>query len=227
MATRVLIVDDHVLIREGLRVVLERVPHFELVGEAASGQEAIALVATTQPDVVLMDLQMPGMNGVTATAHIRSAWPKLPVLILSSFVELDTVLAAIKAGASGYMLKAVQAADLLQAIRTVAEGRPYLHPIAQRHLVAASAQRPTAPVQLTQREQEVLVLLADGLTNRQIGDQLAMTEKTASVHVSNILRKLELPSRTQAALYLKQHGVGAFAPAHNPTPFGDASLSAV
>lgn len=227
MTTRVLIVDDHLLIREGLRVLLERVQHLELVGEAASGQEAIALVEATQPDVVLMDLQMPGMDGVAATARIRSTWPDLPVLILSSFVEADTVLAAIRAGASGYTLKEMQAADLLHAIRTVAEGQPYLHPTAQRHLVTASAQRPATPVQLTQREQEVLELLADGLTNRQIGDRLAMTEKTASVHVSNILRKLDLPSRTQAALYLKQRGVGALAPAHAATALGSASVSAM
>jgi DNA-binding NarL/FixJ family response regulator len=205
---RVLIVDDHAIARQGLRTVLRVLPDMELAGEARNGQEAIAAVQTLQPDVVLMDLVMPEMDGVTAITTLKQMLPDLPIIVLTTFSETDLVIGAVQGGADGYLLKDVEVEELAQAIRTVKSGQPYLHPEATRHLLQATS-RPLeqAPERLTKREQEVLTLLARGYTNRQIADSLTITEKTVSVHVSNLLNKLELTSRTQAALYATRVGL--------------------
>ncbi len=205
---RVLIVDDHAITRQGLCTVLRVLPDMELAGEARNGQEAIAAVQTLQPDVVLMDLVMPEMDGVTAITTLKQMLPNLPIIVLTTFSETDLVIGAVQGGADGYLLKDVEVEELAQAIRTVKSGQPYLHPEATRHLLQATS-RPLeqAPERLTKREQEVLTLLARGYTNRQIADSLTITEKTVSVHVSNLLNKLELTSRTQAALYATRVGL--------------------
>jgi NarL family two-component system response regulator LiaR len=204
---RVLIVDDHTIARQGLRAVMRVLSGIELAGEASNGHEAVDAVHTYQPDVVLMDLVMPQMDGVTAIATIKEAHPALPIIALTTFSEAELVLGAVQAGANGYLLKDVEVHELAHAISTVHSGKSYLHPEATRHLIQATASPPPAPERLTKREQEVLVLLARGFTNRQIADALKITEKTASVHVSNILGKLGLSSRTQAALYAARTGL--------------------
>jgi two-component system, NarL family, response regulator LiaR len=207
---RVLIVDDHAITRQGLRTVLRVLPDMELAGEARNGQEAIATVKTLQPDVVLMDLVMPEMDGVTAITTLKQMLPDLPIIVLTTFSETDLVIGAVQGGADGYLLKDVEVEELARAIRTVKSGQPYLHPEATRHLLQATSRPPEhAPERLTKREQEVLTLLARGYTNRQIADSLTITEKTVSVHVSNLLNKLELTSRTQAALYATRVGLVA------------------
>ena len=208
--TRVLIVDDHALIREGLRAVLRSLAEVEVVGEARSGEEALELAEALGPELVLMDVRMPGMGGLAATEALLKLQPAPQVIVLTTVADGETVMGAIRAGARGFILKDMPMAELIAAVRTVAAGRPYLHPEAQRHL-AAAARREQPTVRLTEREREVLPFLAEGLSNRQIADMLRMSEKTASVHVSNILRKLDLTSRTHAALYLRQQGGGAFA----------------
>jgi DNA-binding NarL/FixJ family response regulator len=207
MTIRVLIVDDHTIARQGLRAVLRVLPEIEMVGEASNGREAVAAVQTTQPDVVLMDLVMPEMDGVAAIAAITQHQPDLPIIALTTFAKADLVMRAVQAGANGYLLKDIDVQELAQAIKTVHGGQSYLHPEATRHLMQATATPTVSPDQLTRRERDVLVLLARGFTNRQIADTLTITEKTVSVHVSNILGKLALSSRTQAALYAAQMGL--------------------
>jgi DNA-binding NarL/FixJ family response regulator len=204
---RILIVDDHNIVRQGLRAILRVVPGLELAGEANNGQEALALTLEHGPDVVLMDLVMPEMDGIAATAAIKRDAPGVRVVALTTFADADLVLRAVQAGADGYLLKDIDVHELAQAIRTVHSGRPYLHPEATRHLLQATARPDQPPERLTPREQEVLVLVARGLTNRQVADSLKITEKTVSVHVSNILGKLGLSSRTQAALYAARVGI--------------------
>lgn len=204
---RILIVDDHTIARQGLRAVMRVLPDMELVGEARNGIEAIAAVNEVQPDVVLMDLVMPEMDGVQAIAAIKQANPRLPIIALTTFSEAELVIGAVQAGADGYLLKDVEVQELAQAIRTVRSGQPYLHTEATRHLLQATSRPEATPERLTNREQEVLALLARGYTNRQIADTLKITEKTVSVHVSNVLSKLDLSSRTQAALYAARIGL--------------------
>ena len=204
---RLLIVDDHAIVRQGLRAIIHVTPGMELVGEAGNGREGVDLAAALQPDVVLMDLVMPEPNGVTAIAQIKHDQPAIHIIALTTFAEADLVLGAVQAGADGYLLKDVDVQELVRAIRTVHGGQPYLHPEATRHLLQATARPEPAPERLTSREQEVLAQLARGLTNRQIADALAISEKTVSVHVSNVLNKLGLASRTQAALYAARMGL--------------------
>ncbi len=204
---RVLIVDDHTIARQGLRAVMRVLEDIELAGEARNGREAIAAVTDLHPDVVLMDLVMPEMDGVTTIAAIKRQHPTMPIIALTTFAEADLVLGAVQAGADGYLLKDIEVQELAHAIRSVYNGHPYLHPEATRHLVQATSRPNATPERLTRREQEVLTLLARGFTNRQIADALVITEKTVSVHVSNVLSKLELSSRTQAALYAARIGL--------------------
>jgi DNA-binding NarL/FixJ family response regulator len=202
-----MIVDDHAIVRQGLRAIFRVTPGLELVGEADGGRVAIERAADLQPDVMLMDLVMPEVDGVTAIAAIKRAHPGVRIIALTTFADTDLVLGAVQAGADGYLLKDVDVQELARAIRTVHGGQPYLHPEATRHLLQATA-RPEQPSErLTGREQEVLALLARGLTNRQIADSLTISEKTVSVHVSNMLSKLGLASRTQAALYAARIGL--------------------
>jgi DNA-binding NarL/FixJ family response regulator len=210
---RVFVVDDHAVVRRGLRGYLEMVDDMEVVGEAADGQEALdgiaALVAAAgRPDVVLMDLLMPGMDGVTATAAITQHHSEIQVVAMTSFAQADLVHGALQAGAAGYLLKDAEADEVATAIRAARRGEVHLDPaIAKqltRSLVASEPQTVTA---LTDREREVLILVARGLSNQQIADSLVISERTARTHVSNILSKLEVASRTQAALVAIREGI--------------------
>ena len=207
---RVLIVDDHTIVRKGIRALLAEIEDIAVVGEASDGVEAVAQAETLTPDVILMDLLMPQMDGIEATRQITSRQPGVRVLVLTSFVADDKVFPAIKAGALGYLLKDSAPQDLVQAIRQVHRGESSLHPTIARKLLEEmahpSASRST-PDPLSERELEVLHLLAQGLSNREIAEKLIVSETTARTHVSNILGKLHLASRTQAALYALREGL--------------------
>ncbi len=213
---RVFVVDDHPIVRRGIRDLLETEPDFLVVGEAVNGQEAVSGAAATAPDVVLMDLVMPALDGIEATRQIKARQPEVKILVLTSFATDDKVFPAIKAGALGYLIKDTGPDDLLQAIRQVDRGEPTLHPtIAQKLLleIAQPAERPSIPDPLTEREVEVLQLLARGLSNQEIADRLVLSVTTVYSHVSNILSKLHLATRTQAALYALREG---YAPLYDP-----------
>jgi NarL family two-component system response regulator LiaR len=208
----VLIVDDHAIVRKGTRALLAETEGIEVVGEAGNGQEAVDRAETLQPDVVLMDLVMPGMDGIEAIRIITNNQPQTRILALTSFAADDMVFPAIKAGALGYLLKDVDPEDLVKAIRQVYHGEPSLHPkIARKVLqeVRHSSKKPPTPDPLTDREMEVLHLVAQGLSNQQISDQLSIAEVTVRTHVSNILSKLHLANRVQAALYALREGLVA------------------
>jgi DNA-binding NarL/FixJ family response regulator len=215
---RVLIVDDHAMVRQGLRTFLELQDHMNpsimVVGEAVNGVEAVALASQTRPDVVLLDLVMPEMDGIQATLKIREGSPEARIIILTSFGEEEKVLPAIRAGAQGYLLKDIPPHELVHAIRETYLGKVQLHPeIAKKLMSAVAAQEatdsrfvPDSTGGLTAREQEILDLIADGLSNRDIAGKLFISEKTVKTHVSNILSKLHLEDRTQAAIYALKHG---------------------
>jgi NarL family two-component system response regulator LiaR len=208
----VMIVDDHAVVRQGLRSFLELQDDLEVVGEASDGAEAVALAKELMPDIILMDLVMPGMDGVEATRAITTAVPSARVLVLTSFSEDEKVFASIKAGAHGYLMKDVLPPELVKAIRTVYRGEAQLHPeIARKLMHEFSSPTPVAPKHdLTDRELEVLRLIAQGKSNKEIAEELVLSEKTVKTHVSNILQKLHLSDRTQAAVYaLKQRLVEA------------------
>ena len=204
---RVLIVDDHEIVREGLRMLFRDEPDVEVVAEARSGEEAIEAAMTYKPDVVLMDLVMPDGGGVEATRRVRAALPQTQVLVLSSFAGDEQVQEALRAGAIGYMLKDVSRHELVRAIRSVREGRPALHPEAQRHLLRGVAQEGGGTPDLTTREREVLRLLARGRSNREIAAELFLSEGTIKGYVSVILGKLQVDDRTQAALWAVKNGL--------------------
>jgi DNA-binding NarL/FixJ family response regulator len=206
---RVLIADDHQIVREGLRTVLAQEPELAVVGDAASGEEAVAMARALEPDVVLMDLVMPGLGGLEALARIRETCPRSQVVVLTNFASDQAVRDAVAAGAMGYLLKDVLKNELLQAIRNAHEGRPSLHPEAQRHLMRRVT-RPTPPrpdAELTPRERTVLERLACGQSNKTIAGELGLTEGTVKGYVSAILSKLGLEDRTQAALFAVRHGL--------------------
>ena len=207
---RVLIVDDHAIVRKGIRALLSESGGFEIVAEASDGQEALLAVAATQPDVILMDLLMPGMDGIEATRRITSQQPGARILVLTSFAADNKLFPAIKAGALGYLLKDSTPEELLRAIRQVHRGEPALHPTIARKLLQEIAQPvdlQPVPEALTGRELAVLRLIAQGLSNQEIADQLSVSEPTVRTHVSRILGKLHLASRTQAALYAVREGL--------------------
>ena len=204
---RLLIVDDHAIVRQGLRAIIRVTPDMQLVGEAENGREAVEMVATLHPDIVLMDLVMPELDGVAAIVAIKQQQPAVHIIALTTFAEAELVLGAVQAGADGYLVKDVDVQELTGAIRTVHAGQPYLHPAATRQLLAATARPAPAHDPLTSREQAVLTLVGRGLTNRQIADALTISEKTVSVHVSKVLSKLGFASRTQAALYATRIGL--------------------
>lgn len=217
MAIRVLVVDDHAVVRQGLRMYLGADGGVEVVGEAADGAEALEQARRLRPDVVLMDLLMPRVDGVAATAAIRDELPGVEVIALTSVLEDGSVAGAVRAGAAGYVLKTTDAQELRRAVETVAGGRVYLTPEAAARL--AEEVRSPAPVgELTPREAEVLALIARGLSNKRIALELHVTEKTVKSHVSKVLAKLGVTSRTQAALHAVRTGavpaadVGAGAP---------------
>jgi DNA-binding NarL/FixJ family response regulator len=210
---RTLIADDHPLYRDGLRTMLERAPETEIVGEAASGDEAIAMADALQPDVVLMDVQMPTVNGVEATRRIVQASPHIGVLMLTMFADDDSVFAAMRAGARGYLLKGAERAEVLRAIQVVASGEAIFSPmIAQRltryfSTLALEAQ-PKAFPELTDRERAILDLIAQGRSNAEIANRLILSPKTVRNHVSNILSKLQAADRAQAIIQARQAGMG-------------------
>ena len=206
MPIQVLIVDDHSVVRRGLRMFLADDPEFEIVGEARDGAEAVAQARALRPDVVLMDLLMPVMDGITATGIIRGELPDTEVIALTSVLEDASVVGAVKAGAIGYLLKDTHSDDLCRAIKAAAAGQVQLSPQAAARLLR-EVRTPDSPEDLTARETDVLRLLAEGKTNRQIAADLAVGENTVRTHVSNILAKLGVQSRTQAALYAAQTGL--------------------
>jgi two-component system, NarL family, response regulator LiaR len=206
MAIRVLITDDHSVVRQGLRMFLSLDPDVEVVGEAENGEEALNMARELHPDVVLMDLLMPVMDGIAATEAIRAELPEVEVVALTSVLEDVSVTGAVKAGAIGYLLKDTQAEELHRAIRGAAEGRVQLAPEAAAKLMR-EVRAPESPEALTQRETEVLKLLARGKANKQIARDLFVEEKTVKTHVSSILRKLGAKSRTQAALHAVRTGL--------------------
>jgi NarL family two-component system response regulator LiaR len=207
---RVLIADDHAIVRKGIRALLSEADGFEIVGEAGNGREAVLLAGETHPDVILMDLLMPGMDGIEATRQITTRQPKTRILVLTSFAADSKVFPAIKAGALGYLLKDSSPEELVRAIRQVHRGEPSLHPAIARKLleeIARPAELQPAPEALTDREMTVLRLIAQGLSNQEIADRISVSEPTVRTHVSRVLGKLHLASRTQAALYAFREGL--------------------
>jgi DNA-binding NarL/FixJ family response regulator len=211
---RVLVADDHRLFRDGLRALLNSAPDLEVVGEAGDGEEVVTQAAVLQPDVILMDLQLPGINGVEATRRILHSQPRVNVLVLTMFEDTDTVLAAMRAGARGYILKDTDEEALLRSVRAVASGEALFGPgVAERlmrYLAEAtpSAERAAFP-ELTDREREVLWLLAQGLSNQEVAERMGISLKTARNHVSNILARLQVADRTEAVARARAAGLGA------------------
>ncbi len=218
-ATRLMIVDDYAPFREGLRAMLRSEGDIELVGEAESGDEAISLATRQQPDVILMDLQMPGVNGIEATQAILETSPHINIIVLSMFEDDNSVFTALQAGAKGYLLKGALKSDIVRAIRSVSRGEAIFGPAIARRLMgyfaglkqtstaiaatAAVTKRPVFP-ELTEREQEVLHLIAQQLTNNEIAERLTLSPKTVRNHVSNIFSKLQVASRTQAIIRVRE-----------------------
>ena len=207
---RILICDDHSVVRRGLCSLIEIKPEMELAGEAADGIEAVRLARELNPDVIIMDLIMPGQDGISATTEIKKENPDARILVLTSFSEDNNVFPAIKAGALGYLLKDSSPDDLMQAIHDVYRGESSLHPTIARKVIDELLQPPDLPPTedpLTVREVEVLRLVAQGLSNQEISKELNIKEGTVRIHVGNILGKLQLANRTQAALYALREGL--------------------
>ena len=213
---RVLIADDHAIVRRGLRTLITSQRDMELVGEAVNGAEAVLKTRTVQPDIILMDMVMPRQDGASAIREIKKENPQARILVLTSFAEDDKIFPAIKSGALGYLLKDTDTDHLLQAIRDVNDGKSSLDPTVAlrviRELSHESALPPTTDP-LTERELEVLQLLAQGLMNSEIAERLALGERTVGTHISSILSKLHLANRTQAALYALREGIAPLHPA--------------
>ena len=210
MPIQLLIADDHPIVRKGLRALMEDQPDIQVIAEAADGQEAVERARQFKPDVILLDLMMPGKDGLYAIGEIKREQPDARILVLTSYFEDDQVFPAIKAGALGYLLKDSAPQELLQAIRDIARGQSALHPSIAlkviRELNHPSSLPPTSDP-LTERELEVLTLLGQGMSNAEIAARLTISERTVGTHISNILGKLHLASRTQAALYALKQGL--------------------
>jgi NarL family two-component system response regulator LiaR len=209
-AIRVLIVDDHTIVRKGIRALLAEIEGMEVVGEADNGQEAVTQADRLRPDVILMDLAMPKMDGIEATRQIKASQPESRILVMTSFAADDKVFPAIKAGALGYLLKESAPEDLVQAIRQIHRGESSLHPTIARKVlqeITHPSDRPPTPNPLTEREAEVLRLVAQGLSNQDIARKLNISDPTVRTHVSNIMSKLHLATRIQAALYALREGL--------------------
>jgi DNA-binding NarL/FixJ family response regulator len=207
---RILIVDDHAVVRQGLITFLELQDEIEVVGEASNGKEAIQKVQELEPDVVLMDLVMPVMDGLTAIKAIKQMRPSTEVIALTSFADDEKVFTAIRSGATGYLLKDVQPNDLVKAVLAADRGEVQLHPEVAKllmHEVVAPAKEVDSLDDLTEREREVLGLLGLGMSNKEIAYKISVSEKTVKAHVSSILNKLNLPGRTHAALYASKRGL--------------------
>jgi RNA polymerase sigma factor (sigma-70 family) len=210
---RVLLADDHRFFRDGVRVLLESEPDFAVVGEATNGEEVVLRASELKPDVILMDLQMPGLNGVEAARRILRAQPDIGVMVVTMFEDTDSVLAAMRAGARGYILKDADEDELLRSIRAVANGEALFGPAVARNLmhfiadVTPSAAHAAFP-ELTDREREVLAFMAQGLSNQEVAERMGMSLKTARNHVSNILAKLQVADRTGAIARARAAGLG-------------------
>jgi len=205
----VFLVDDHEIVRQGLAGVIQGQPDLTVVGEAAGVHDALARIAATQPDVAVLDVRLPDGNGIDLCRQIRQDFPRVQCLILTAYDDDDAMFAAVMAGAAGYLLKSVRAAELLEAIRGVAAGRRLLHPSAERNAMQRMRDAPGEDPRfgsLGLRERQILALIADGLTNRQIGERLGLAEKTVKNYVSGLLSKLGLDHRTQAAVFEIERG---------------------
>ena len=204
---RILIVDDHAVVREGLRTFLDLQEGLEVVGEASDGEEAVQLALRLQPDVILMDLVMPKLDGVEAMRQLRESLPETRVIVLTSFLDDDRLLAAMRAGAAGYLLKDVQPQELARAVRAAHSGQALIDPTVAARLVDTLAEGPDEnAAQLTPRENQVFDLIARGFSNKRIALELGVAEKTVKTHVSHVLAKLGVADRTQAALYAARLG---------------------
>lgn len=207
---RVLIADDHHVVRRGLLFFLKTQKDIEVVGEASNGEEAVQLATALEPDIILMDLVMPKLNGIEATAKVKELLPKTEILMLTSFSDRDHVIPALEAGAAGYQLKDIEPDELVKSIRQIMGGEHILHPDATITLEAQREELANAPHTanpLTPRERDVLAELTKGKSNKEIASSLFVTEKTIKTHISNIFSKLEVQDRTQAALYAVKHGL--------------------
>ncbi len=209
---RILVADDHPLFRDGMHGLLDSVEDTEVIGEAATGGEAVELAAELQPDVILMDIKMPGINGIEATREVLSANPNTGILVVTMLEDDDSVFAAMRAGARGYLLKGAEQAEVLRAIRAVANGEAIFGPgIARRVMGLFSVEKPRAPQafpELTDREQEILRLIASARGNAEISSELFLSLKTVQNHVSNIFRKLQVADRAQAVIRAREAGLG-------------------
>ena len=210
---RILLADDHAILRHGLRAMLDSTPEFEVVGEATTGEEAVTRSAELRPDVVLMDIQMPGLNGIEATRRVIESNPNAGVVVLTMFRDDDSVFAAMRAGARGYVLKDAGGEEVLRVVRAVANGEAYFGPeIAKRLMSYFSAPRPATPSEafpeLTTREHEVLDLIARGLSNTEISRRLFLSPKTVRNHISNIFTKLRVADRAEAIVRAREAGLG-------------------
>ncbi|MCL4242516.1 MAG: response regulator transcription factor [Dehalococcoidia bacterium] len=204
---KIVIADDHAVVRQGLKMFLLDDPDFDVIGEAQNGAEALRLAHELKPDVILMDLLMPVMDGISAIGHVRRECPDTEVIALTSVLEDASVVGAVRAGAIGYLLKDTQADELIRSIKAAANGQVQLSPQAAARLVR-EVRAPESPESLTERETDVLRLLAQGKANKEIARELIIGENTVKTHVSSILLKLGVQSRTQAALYARQIGLG-------------------
>jgi NarL family two-component system response regulator LiaR len=200
-----MLVDDHLLVRDGLKLLLSTFDNIEVVGLAEDGEQAVTLCGQLEPDVILMDLLMPTMDGPTAIGRIRTAYPQIKVIALTSFVEEELVQRAIQAGAQGYLLKNVSADQLNRAIHAALQGQPTLDPLATQALMHAAHQPPPLGHDLTEREHDVLALLVEGKPNKEIAETLTLSPATVRVYVSNILAKLNASNRTEAVSLALQH----------------------
>jgi DNA-binding NarL/FixJ family response regulator len=210
---RILVADDHTVFREGLRAVLGSEPDMELVGEAATGKEVLERAAELRPDVILMDIQMPGINGIEATRRIRSARPDIGVVVLTMFEDDDSVFSAMRAGARGYVLKGADPSEILKVVRAVAAGEAHFGPeIARRLVDFFSAPKPASPTEafpeLTSREREILALIAQGHSNAKIAAHLFVSPNTVRNHISHIFAKLQVADRAQAIVRAREAGLG-------------------
>ena len=203
---RIVIADDHAVVRAGLAQLLGTFPDVELVGAAADGEEAVALCAERRPDVVLMDLEMPVLDGIAATAQIRAAQPAVAVVVLTSFSDRERILRALDAGAAGYLLKDAEPEELGKAIRAAARGEAPLDPRAARALLSSRAAT-GASAPLSEREREVLAMVAEGLPNKVIAQRLAISEKTVKAHLTSVYRQIGVTDRTQAALWAQRNDI--------------------
>lgn len=203
---RVVLVDDHAVVRSGLTQLLEASGDIAVVGTAADGAEALDVVRETRPDVVLMDLQMPGVDGVSATRALAEEQPSAAVVVLTSFSDSERIVAALDAGALGYLLKDADPEDVLEGVRAVSRGESPIHPRAARQLLTARASGPTGP-QLTPREAEVLGLVRAGLANKQIARRLGISERTVKAHLTSVFQRIGVADRTQAAVWAERNGL--------------------